>query len=143
MVKGAISKSDAYLGAGRISEGCLIPEEQSVLKAIMDCLKDSVDTELLAVQQLTPSYNTVVYETWYNDFIRFKYADGEHLFLLKMYPEMRKAYEHDDLFAKQEPKNRVFWQADIQSPEDVLNLKDAIVESCLSFEKYNPEYYED
>lgn len=143
MVKGSINTSGFYLGNGVINPSDLNTEEQQLLNAIKGCLKDDVDLNLLVVQQLTSKYLTLVYETWYNDFIRFKYSDGEYLFLLNMYPDMRKAYKDDELFAIQEPKNRVFWQAKICKPEDVLQLKDAIIESCLSFEKFNPEYYED
>ena len=95
------------------------------------------------MQRLSDEYYTVVYETWYNDFIRFSYANGEFLFLLKMYPDLRKEYKEDEIFAIQEPKNRVFWQADVHNPEDLLQIKDAIIRSCLSFKEYNPEYYED
>lgn len=56
-----------------------------------------------------------------------------------VYPDMARDYKDNPLFNTQENKNRTFWRSDINLPDDVTLLADAIRRSCLNYERYNPE----
>lgn len=139
MIEGSIDTTNAYLGANIITVAKLSSTERKLFEGIIDCLSDTVNIDRLVIQQLSSEYKTVVYDTWYNDFLRFS-CNPEGIWLsIHIYPDMARDFETDSRFSSQENKNRTFWQCHLNSPSDIANYADAIRRSCLNYARYNPK----
>lgn len=104
-------------------------EEMRICEAAIRLLGD-FSADCFEIQRRSASYTTLRYRD--SDVLRVKYTDRAKWVAVRSFG----LNENDPRFAKQKNKKQSFWQADINSPEDVADFVPQMVYACKETDEW-------